>query len=162
MSFKKKFSPKISKIILTIGIILFVIGIICLVSSIRNFIDAKKAYDSAYDRWHDAWWNDHTADLNDKPDFPGISKFLPIVFSIFLTIASLVITMIGATPFLSKVAIKYRNEVKEAITEVSTQKETAETTKKQNHTPKHNGECKYCGAKLRKDSSTCEYCGKDN
>ena len=68
---KKKNNLKISKCLLIIGIVIFILGLVSLIVS-------SISYSQAYDQWHDAWWHDHTADLNDQPTvaFIIISVFL--------------------------------------------------------------------------------------
>ena len=147
---------KISKTIVFVGVILLLVGIVCLFLSITNFIDAIRSYNAAYDRWHDAWWNDHTADLNDKPTPNYFTKIIFIPISFTLIGFSIFLITIGARPYLSKFSQKYKSEISAYTSQES------QTTSQQKSTPTTKRECEYCGAKLEKDSSICSYCGKEN
>ena len=162
MKEKKMRSPKVSRVLLIIGIILFVIGVLWLIASISQFAQARQEYKEAYDAWHDAWWEDHTASLNDQPTFPA-GKGVPIVMSIFLIIGSLGISFVGAGPFLAKTARRYKNEITEALHKESEDKQETTPDKEESaSTVSRRLECRYCGAKMSKGSHTCNYCGKEN
>lgn len=159
MEQEKKSKLKISKKIMIVGIVMLVIGIICLIASISSFVSAKRAYDVAYDQWHDDWWYAHTADLNDMPDRNYIGKIFLIFLSVALIIVSIFVITVGARPYMSKFAEKYNNEINSYATEeLGKLQKTAEEKPSVNHKKV----CGYCGAKLDKTSSTCNYCGKDN
>ena len=154
----KKPKLKISKRIMIIGIVMLVIAVICIIASISGFIRAKRAYDIAYDQWHDNWWNNHTADLNDMPHMNFAGNVFAIFFSFVFLIASIIVTVIGARPYMNRFAQKYNNEINSfAMEEVSKTNKVVET-----NSSSKKKTCSYCGAKLDKGSTTCNYCGKEN
>ena len=159
MAEEKKPALKISKKIMIIGIVMLVIGIICLIASIAGFISAKRAYDVAYDQWHDDWWYSHTADLNDKPDMNFAGNIFAIFFSVVFIIASIIVTTIGARPYMNKFAAKYVNEINSYTAQTL---ETLNKVTEVKPTSNRKTVCSSCGAKLDKGSSTCNYCGKEN
>ena len=76
------------------------------------------SYSQAYDQWHDAWWHDHTADLNDQPT----GGF--IFISVFVMIIGLGVLIPGLIQYLTKLSLKHRKEILEYsgkdMTEVGT------------------------------------------
>ncbi len=83
---KKSPGPKGLIVLRVVGIILLIAAIVLIILGII----AKKQYDVAYDKWYDAWWNDHTASLNDKPDSSFVDYFVGAVFCIFGGVATLI------------------------------------------------------------------------
>lgn len=170
---QKKTNLKISKSLLTIGLVVFVLGIIFLIVSIIS-------YNLAYDQWHDAWWNDRTADLNDQPT-PVF-----IIVSVFVTLAGLGILISGAKPYLTKFALKHHKETLEYVgkdmTDVGTKmvdigapvankaidEVVIPTVKKVKNSITNDGEdssgkmlyCRYCGKQIAVDSKFCNHCGE--
>ena len=169
---EKKTNLKISKYLLYIGITLLVLGSIFLVISITS-------YTKAYDQWHDAWWNDHTADLNDQP----VPVF--IILSGFLTFIGLGFLIPGVMPYLTKFALKHHKEILdytgEDITDVGskmvdisapvanktvdkiivpTVKKVKNAITQDDNTSEEMLYCRYCGKKIEKDSKFCKHCGE--
>ena len=98
----KKVSPKISKIILTIGITILVIGIVLIILGIVQQNELKQAYDE----WHQKWFYEHTATLNEKPSQVSVV----LIVGIFVSVISFVPIFMGATPFIAKTAFKLQKE----------------------------------------------------
>ena len=168
-----KTNLKISKSLLTIGSVVFVLGIIFLISSIIS-------YNQAYDEWHDAWWYEHTADLNDQPTVAFI------IISIFVTLVGLGILISGAKPYLTKFALKRHKETLEYagkdMTDVGTKmvdigahvankaidEVVLPTIEKVKNSTTDDGEdsngkmlyCRYCGKQIAVDSKFCNHCGE--
>ena len=170
---QKKTNLKISKSLLAIGTVVFTLGFIFLIVSIIS-------YKQAYNQWHDAWWNKHTADLNDQPTVAFI------IISVFVTLAGLGVLISGATPYLTKFALKHRKEtldyagkdmtdvgtkmvdigapvVNKAVDEVvlpAVEKVKESIT---NDGEDSNGKklyCRYCGKQIVVDSRFCNHCGE--
>lgn len=171
---QKKTNLKISNTLLAVGVAVFVLGLIFLiVSSIR--------YNEAYDQWHDAWWNDHTADLNDSPTIAFV------IVSVFVTLAGLGVLICGATPYLTKFALKHHKETLDyagkEMTDVGAKmvdigapvaNKTVDevvlpTVEKVKKSIANGGEdssegklyCRYCGKQIVADSKFCNYCGNE-
>ncbi len=162
MNNKKEKNFKKSKVLMIIGIILLVIGIIMLIANITALQNAKRVYEKEYDIWFDKWWNDKTATLNDMPDNPTFDMGGGIVVSIFWIIISLAITFVGAGPFLSKKTSNIGAEIMTRV-KIERQEEIEKTEKEQESiTTRRKRECEHCGAKLNRNSYTCDYCGKEN
>ena len=159
MEREKKPQLKISKKIMIVGIVMMVIAVICIIASVSGFIRAKRAYDIAYDQWHDDWWYSHTADLNDMPEMNFVGNIFSIFFSFVFLIVSIIVTVIGARPYMSKFAAKYNNEIN---TFTANELGKLNKTDEPKTAASRKTVCSACGAKLEKGSSTCNYCGKEN
>lgn len=170
---QKKTNLKISKTLLAIGTVIFTLGCIFLIISIIT-------YNQAYDQWHDAWWNEHTADLNDQPTIAFI------IISVFVTLAGLGILISGAKPYLIKFALKHHKEALEYagkdMTDVGTKmvdigvsvankaidEVVLPTIEKVKNSTTDDGEdsnekmlyCRYCGKQIAADSKFCNHCGE--
>lgn len=170
---QKKTNLKISKSLLAIGTVVFTLGFILLIVSIIS-------YNQAYDQWHDAWWNKHTADLNDQPTIAFI------IISVFVTLAGLGILISGAKPYLTKFALKHHKETLEYagkdMTDVGTKmvdigapvaNKTVDevvlpAVEKVKNLVTNDGAdssgkklyCRYCGKPIAADSKFCNYCGE--
>lgn len=170
---QKKTNLKISKSLLTIGSVVFVLGIIFLIVS-------SVSYSQAYDQWHDAWWYEHTADLHDKPT----PVFITV--SVVVTLAGLVILISGAKPYLTKFALKRHKETLEyagkdmtdvgtkmvdigapvankAIDEVvlpTVKKVKNSITDDEADSSEKMLYCRYCGKQIAVDSKFCNHCGE--
>ena len=170
---QKKSNLKISKSLLAIGTFVFTLGCIFLIVSISS-------YNEEYNQWHDAWWNDNTADLNDKPT-PAF-----IIISVFVTLAGLGVLISGASPYLTKFALKHRKETLDYagkdMTDVGTKmvdigapvankaidEVVIPTVKKVKNSITDDGEdssgkmlyCRYCGKQIAVDSKFCNHCGE--
>lgn len=93
---------KISKIISIIGAIIIAVGIAILIVGIIKYKEAK----AAYDEWHNAWWNDGTATINDAPStFPWLA-----ILGGFVTFFGLSVLFVGLRPYLFKMAAKMHKE----------------------------------------------------
>ena len=163
MKEKKETNYKKSKVIMIIGIVLLVIGIIMLITNISAYNRAKRAYDAAYDVWFDNWWNNNSATLNDMPDNPSVEMTAGIAVSVFWIIISLFITFVGAGPFLTRHSMHNGlDSVTNEIIHTETQTKESVTTSEETPAPRRKRECSHCGARLNKNSYTCDYCGKEN
>lgn len=170
---QKKTNLKISKKLLTVGTVILVLGIIFLIMSIVS-------YKQAYDEWHDAWWNKHTADLNDQPG-PGF-----IIISVFVIFLGFGFFIPGAMPYLTKFALKHQKEtleyVGEDMSDVGTtmvdigapvanktideivlptvKKVKNIITEDSNDSNEKKMYCRYCGKQIAVDSKFCNHCGE--
>ena len=188
MEQEKKSNSIISKVLMFVGIVIIITCIIVTSSSISNLnkmkakinseynqamieyekecdrIDAE--YETAYDEWHDAWWN-HTADLNDMPDkesYPqrpikaNISGFqFGFVFAIPGIVVGIVLIIAGASQHFSKFSLNHHKEIIENSEKNVT--DIHETTDNKNVRVKSN--CEYCGGPMDKKSNKCKYCGRE-
>lgn len=170
----KKSSTKLSKTFLIIGIIIFIIGVVLIVMGILHV----KKLQQDYDDWHQRWWHDKTADLNDQPS--TVSALL--IIGIFVSAISLIPVFIGLSPYITKATFKLKKEtldyagqdisevgmkginlvkpvVKKGVDEIITPNvgSIVNSVKNPNHTAKT---CPYCGDVVDADEVFCSNCGK--
>lgn len=179
---KKKPNLKISNTLIVVGILIIIVAIILIVSNVNS-------YKKDYDIWHNMWWEEHTADLNDKPDFP----VFVILFSVFMFIGGGICLFTGLSPYITKLSLKHKKELLDYagkdMTSVGTQivdigapvvnktvddvivpsvkkiKDTMIGEKKNTGSVGKATEakvfCKYCGKSIDADSKFCSQCGKE-
>ena len=98
-----------------------------------------------------------------KVDFSGKGAPKEVVIppekKVLKLIISLIVTVIGARPYMSKFAAKYNNEIN---TFTANELGKLNKTEEPKTTASRKTVCSACGAKLDKGSSTCNYCGKEN
>lgn len=172
MEKKRKFIV-LSNILIVVGVGLIILFVILMFSSIiafkkeremknAEFDQAMMEYEAAYDEWHDAWWNDRTATLEDMPTMPkkdGFSGFssgetlvyIPgIMFGVSVLVAGIVIRFVKATP-------KHNKEMLEELV-ANTENQGDVVDDQKDGRPKV---CPCCGGSLDSSSKTCPYCGRE-
>lgn len=167
---------KISKIMLIVGIIALIASLTCLIIS---SID----YNKNYSEWNDAFMNNPMIGFKDKPT----DAF--IVLSAVATCFSVILFIIGLSPYISKLSLKHKKEILEYTGEdvqsvgttmvdigqpivnkdvddivapnLKNIKKSLNNKNTEENTHNEKIYCKFCGKTIDKDSKFCSYCGKE-
>lgn len=116
-----------------IGGAILLVGIIVLISSISSYAKTKKEQDQVYNQqlaqyevdyaeWEEKWRNGD-ASLSDQPTHPSMVNsslegefnntaklLLSIGLSLFILMAGVTVTIVGARPYLTKLGLKHKKE----------------------------------------------------
>lgn len=137
-------------IVLIIGVIVLIAAIILLVNGIKQKQQQDAEYQIAYDAWHKAWWEDHTASLEDMPKRPGVPVLL--IFGPIGIFLGLALTGTG-------LAVAFGKETQDIIEENAKQATTFFANLNNNTIRPQKRICKYCGSENKPEATKCSSCG---